>query len=114
MVHQRYIKRGGKVYGPYLYKSIRTEDGKVINIYLGHGKKKKGSLGLLGVLLFILLAILLFNGFAAKEISVDINAGTFYTTNNGNSKYDISIANGKNSIQISDISATRVKARFFD
>lgn len=35
MVHKRYIKSGGKVYGPYFYKSIRTKDGKVKNIYLG-------------------------------------------------------------------------------
>jgi hypothetical protein len=35
MVHKRYIKRDGKIYGPYFYKSIRTEDGKVRNVYLG-------------------------------------------------------------------------------
>jgi hypothetical protein len=46
MVHKRYIKKRGKLYGPYFYKSIRTSDGKVKNIYLGSsyepsGKEKK-------------------------------------------------------------------------
>ena len=36
MVYKKYIKRGGKVYGPYLYKSIK-KDGKVITEYLGTG-----------------------------------------------------------------------------
>ncbi len=40
MVYAKYITRTGKngkpvKYGPYYYKSIRTPDGKVRNIYLG-------------------------------------------------------------------------------
>lgn len=38
MVYERYIKRKGKIYGPYLYESKRVK-GEVITIY--HGKKKK-------------------------------------------------------------------------
>ncbi len=40
MVYAKYITRKGKdgkpvKYGPYYYKSVRTEDGRVRNIYLG-------------------------------------------------------------------------------
>ena len=34
MAYKRYIKRGGKIYGPYVYHS-RKENGKVISEYLG-------------------------------------------------------------------------------
>ncbi len=34
MVHKRYIKRGGKIHGPYYYESYR-EDGKVKKRYIG-------------------------------------------------------------------------------
>ena len=40
MVYERYIKKGGKTYGPYLYKSYK-KDGKVITEYLGKGKQKR-------------------------------------------------------------------------
>ena len=40
MVYKRYIKRGGKVYGPYIYHS-RKENGKVISEYLGKAETKK-------------------------------------------------------------------------
>jgi hypothetical protein len=41
MVYAKYITRTGKdgkpvKYGPYYYKSIRTPEGKVRNIYLGN------------------------------------------------------------------------------
>jgi len=35
MVYKRYIKRGGKLLGPYYYKTIKTPDGKVRSIYVG-------------------------------------------------------------------------------
>jgi len=39
MPYKKYIKRGGKVYGPYIYHSKRV-DGKVVSEYHGtHGKK---------------------------------------------------------------------------
>jgi len=37
--YKKYIKRGGKIYGPYSYKSIKKE-GKVITEYLGKAEKK--------------------------------------------------------------------------
>lgn len=37
MVFKKYIRRGGKVYGPYLYENKRV-DGKVITSYVGRGQ----------------------------------------------------------------------------
>ena len=34
MAYERYIKKNGKLYGPYIYKSIRDEKGNVKNIYV--------------------------------------------------------------------------------
>ena len=34
MAYKRYIKKNGKMYGPYIYKSIRDKDGNVKNIYV--------------------------------------------------------------------------------
>ncbi|MFA5855718.1 MAG: hypothetical protein WC867_00015 [Candidatus Pacearchaeota archaeon] len=34
MVYKRYIKKNGKLIGPYYYESYRTEDGRVISKYL--------------------------------------------------------------------------------
>ncbi|MDP2628892.1 MAG: hypothetical protein Q8P15_03270 [Nanoarchaeota archaeon] len=43
MVYKKYIKRDGKIYGPYAYKS-RKENGKVITDYVGkHHEKFSGS-----------------------------------------------------------------------
>jgi len=41
MVHKRYIKRGGKTYGPYYYKNVRDNNGNVKSIYLGSKKEKE-------------------------------------------------------------------------
>ena len=38
MAYKKYIKRGGKLYGPYLYESKRV-NGKVVSEY--HGSKKE-------------------------------------------------------------------------
>lgn len=40
MVFKRYIKRGGKRYGPYYYKSKRV-NGKIKSIYVGPQNKKR-------------------------------------------------------------------------
>jgi len=42
MVYKKYIKRGGKRYGPYLYKNERI-NGKVVTSYLGQAKEKEIS-----------------------------------------------------------------------
>ena len=38
MVYHRYIKRGGKIYGPYTYHSKKI-NGKVVSTYVGNGPK---------------------------------------------------------------------------
>jgi hypothetical protein len=40
MVYKRFIKKDGKFYGPYEYKSVK-QDGKVISEYVGKGVKKE-------------------------------------------------------------------------
>jgi len=41
LVYVKYIKRGGKKYGPYYYQSIRDKNGNIKNLYVGKVKKKK-------------------------------------------------------------------------
>ena len=36
MVYKKYIKRDGKLFGPYFYESYRTSDGKVKSKYLSN------------------------------------------------------------------------------
>ncbi len=38
MAYKRYIRKNGKLYGPYIYRSVRDKDGKVRNIYVGPAK----------------------------------------------------------------------------
>ena len=56
MAYKKYIKRGGKIYGPYIYHSRRV-NGRVISEYRGTGKENKISLGGLKFL-WIFLGIL--------------------------------------------------------
>ncbi|MEM5871394.1 MAG: hypothetical protein QW051_00810 [Candidatus Aenigmatarchaeota archaeon] len=41
MVYKRYIKKNGKIYGPYYYKSYRDANGNVYNVYVGKTKKSE-------------------------------------------------------------------------
>ncbi|MBI4154950.1 hypothetical protein HY498_02605 [Candidatus Woesearchaeota archaeon] len=43
MVIKRYIKKNGKVLGPYFYKNVRGKDGKVKSIYLGKNFKEESK-----------------------------------------------------------------------
>ena len=56
MVYKKYIKRGGKVYGPYIYHSRRV-DGKVVCDY--HGSKSNSSSKKVFVTLFLMALVLL-------------------------------------------------------
>src|SRR3989344_7449789 len=42
MAYHKYIKKGGKVFGPYLYETKRL-NGKVVNTYLGPAKKNESN-----------------------------------------------------------------------
>lgn len=59
MVYKKYIKRGGKIYGPYKYHS-RKINGKVITEYRGKAVKKKKINTLFLILGFILVFSLIF------------------------------------------------------
>ena len=52
MVYKKFIKRGGKVFGPYYYESYRDSDGSVKTRYLENYPTEKKSY--LGFVLFIL------------------------------------------------------------
>ncbi len=55
MAYEKYIKKDGKVYGPYIYHSRRI-DGKVVSEY--HGQKKLNPRKFLWIIPFALLIIL--------------------------------------------------------
>lgn len=67
VAYKRYIKRNGKVYGPYIYKSIRDKKGDVKSEYAGKAepepaKKTRFTLqGIQGIQrnLFLILFIVL-------------------------------------------------------
>lgn len=57
MVYRKYIKRGGKFYGPYKYHS-RKVDGKVITDYLGkHEEKSKKNLPLIFLIIGLIAIV---------------------------------------------------------
>jgi hypothetical protein len=61
MAYKKYIKRGGKIYGPYIYHSKRV-GGKVVSEYRGQDKLKIKNFKFLWVILgiFVLLGIFYF------------------------------------------------------
>jgi len=54
MSYKKYIKRGGKLYGPYIYHSKRVGD-KVISEYVGKGDEEKSRVKKISVLKFLVL-----------------------------------------------------------
>ena len=47
MAYERYVKRNGKKYGPYIYRSERDENGKVKSVFVRKGKPDSSKKGLL-------------------------------------------------------------------
>jgi len=68
MAYKKYIKRDGKIYGPYIYHSRRI-DGKVISEYYGPKKPsyKKIFLAVFGVVFLVALIFILI--FSEREIT---------------------------------------------
>lgn len=71
MVYKRYLKKGGKVYGPYYYKSKRL-NGKVVTDYVRHKPSPSFSVDkanflhyTLGIFLFAFVGLLLFFSFGS-------------------------------------------------
>ncbi len=91
MVHEKYIKRGDKVFGPYLYENYR-EKGVVKTRYLGVGKRKNnekklkhskillfGAIFLVVLFLVFLTLFFLGNNLLLKEGNA--LEGEFFTNN---------------------------------
>jgi len=57
MVYERYIKKGGKIYGPYLYSS-KKENGKVISQYISKGGSVKKKFPWRNLLILIFIGVL--------------------------------------------------------
>ena len=75
MVYKKYIKRDGKTFGPYYFKSVRDKNGKVKSVYLGTENPTKSnlptlSLAVLLVLFFVLgtFGFFAYQGFQVAEI----------------------------------------------
>ncbi len=69
MAYKKYIKKGGRIYGPYIYHSRRV-DGKVISEYRGaeEGTKNKKFLWIaLGI--FIVVALVYFSFFPRETLT---------------------------------------------
>ncbi len=64
MVYKKYIKKDGKLYGPYIYQSKRV-DGKVVSEYCGPGKKDNKKL-ILYLMAFLVLGALILIFFLIK------------------------------------------------
>jgi hypothetical protein len=73
VVHRKYTKRNGKVYGPYLYESKRV-NGKVVTRYVGKddvGEKEEGNRGrvLIYFLAVLLVLLVLFGVFSRVSLT---------------------------------------------
>ncbi len=79
MVHKKYIKKNGRLYGPYLYENKRV-NGKVVTSYLGSVDNSNGFKGLnkafvIGGLLVILLLFFVFYGLSPTgRVSLDVKS----------------------------------------
>ncbi|MFH1607873.1 MAG: hypothetical protein ABIA78_01955, partial [archaeon] len=75
MVYKKYIKKGGKTYCPYNYKSVRR-NGKVTSEYVGDGNEGNNLLRYFsfGVLFFFVALLLIFaiNSSLTGNVSADI------------------------------------------
>jgi parallel beta-helix repeat protein len=83
LVYKKYIKRGGKTFGPYYFKSVRDKNGKVKSVYLGSENPSRRSLPTLSlavllVLFFVLgtLGFFAYQGFQVAEIVETLSEGT--------------------------------------
>ena len=74
VVHEKFIRRGDKVFGPYLYENKRV-DGKVVTSYIGqkpnenkNRKLAKNIFVLLGVVISVVLLVVFFKGFTGNAV----------------------------------------------
>lgn len=85
MVHEKYIKKNGKVYGPYYYKSKRVGD-KVISEYVGEKKERKKIpkkvllsivFSMAAIVLFLLIFFSIQSGIFSGKVVSDFNDNSF-------------------------------------
>ncbi|MDD5253646.1 MAG: Ig-like domain-containing protein [Candidatus Nanoarchaeia archaeon] len=117
MVHKRYIKKGGKIYGPYLYKSIRGPDGKVKNIYLSKPEENvvQQKSNFHPEVFFILLIFLLgffflktYTGFSIIQEPIQLESSSLsYTIDKNIEGETIDIFSASNGEDISPSSTTK-------
>ncbi|MDH3353283.1 MAG: hypothetical protein OEL87_02445, partial [Nanoarchaeota archaeon] len=90
MAHEKYIKKNGKVFGPYLYENYR-ENGRTKTRYIGKGKNKKSWVNLkegvfsfvkkykflliFTLLFFIIASQLMFTGNVSLDIKDNYASG---------------------------------------
>ncbi|MBU0906893.1 MAG: hypothetical protein KKE05_01915, partial [Nanoarchaeota archaeon] len=69
MVTKRYIKRGGKVFGPYYYESYRDNSGRVKKRYIPDYKpeNKKSTFAIIGISLGIVAVLVMVFLFISQE-----------------------------------------------
>lgn len=89
MAYKKYIKKNGKVYGPYVYHSKRV-NGKVVTEYMGSRKKEKNRKKILLLFLFLIvlgaiLFLFFFKGFTGKVV-VDFDSSVVGDNFTGNLK----------------------------
>lgn len=75
MVHKRYVKKGGKTYGPYYYKTVRDKDGNVKNVYLGSAEKDKRNVvqpKFLYLFLSLFFIVVIFGGFYIGSLTGNV------------------------------------------
>lgn len=59
MVYKKYIKRSGKIFGPYYYKSYRDKGGKVKTRFISGPKKRDRILDKMNNNLFLTIILIL-------------------------------------------------------
>ena len=62
MVYKRYIKRGGKTFGPYYYESYRDAEGRTHSRFLGGPEYRKRKAGNMRLFLVLGIGVLLIAG----------------------------------------------------
>ncbi len=117
MVHKRYVKRNGKIFGPYYYKTVRGKDGKVRSIYLGSttpsSKKEtpKNHVAFALTLVFILLSMIFAFGDSlfmptGAVVTIESDGNVMeqgYLMEKSDEGYSLNAKNGNDEISIENI-----------
>jgi len=78
MVYKRYIKRGGKTFGPYYYHSVRAKNGKIKSVYSGRPSNHSVTLPI--ILIFLLVFSIIFSFVVLKPSLTGLFVGEYTAT----------------------------------